>query len=474
MTTDEATTGMTPTRIEEEGRKPTESALGAEGVTATDGQTKAEARRLATRASLMRSVMEAVVDRTNLLAAYQRVVSNKGAAGVDGLPVEELKPWLQQYWPSVRAALLDGSYMPSPIRKVEIPKPNGGVRTLGIPTVLDRLIQQALLQILQPLFEPGFSESSFGFRPGRNAWQAVTQAKQYLAEGHRWVVDLDLAQFFDRVNHDMLMSRLARQVTDGRVLKLIRRYLEAGMLADGIVTHRSEGTPQGGPLSPLMSNVLLTDLDRELERRGHCFCRYADDCNVYVPSFRAGEHLMTELTAFLEGKLRLKVNREKSAVARPWDRKFLGYSFTRHKQPRVKIAPSSLERLKARVRELMRSGRGRNIVTTIDALTPVLRGWMSYYRLTEVRGVLEELDIWVRRKLRCILWRQWKRPYTRACTLQKRGLSENRAWRSALNQRGPWWNAGARHMNEAYPKHWFTLLGLVSLLDTRQRFQCVQ
>jgi len=463
MTTDEAITGTTPTRIEEEGRKPTESAPGAEGVTATDGQTKAEARQL----------MESVVERTNLLAAYQRVVSNKGSAGVDGLPVEELMPWLKRYWSSVRAALLGGSYMPSPIRKVEIPKPNGGVRTLGIPTVLDRLIQQALLQILQPLFEPGFSESSFGFRPGRNAWQAVTQAKQYIAEGRRWVVDLDLAQFFDRVNHDILMSRLARQIADERVLKLIRRFLEAGMLVDGVESQREEGTPQGGPLSPLMSNILLTDLDRELERRGHRFCRYADDCNVYVKSFRAGEHLMAELTAFLEGKLRLMVNRDKSAVARPWQRKFLGYSFTWHKQARIKIAPSSLERLKARVRELVRIGRGRNIVTTIDALVPVLRGWMSYYRLTEVRGVLEELDGWIRRKLRCILWRQWKRPLTRTRMLQKQGLSENRARGSALNQRGPWWNAGASHMNEAYPKRWFTLLGLVSLLDTLRRFQRV-
>jgi group II intron reverse transcriptase/maturase len=464
MTANDATTGMTPTRIEEEGRKPTESAPGAEAVTATDGQTKAEARQL----------MEAVVERTNLMAAYQRVMRNKGAAGVDGLPVSELKAWVQRYWPSVRAALLDGSYLPSPVRKVEIPKPNGGVRTLGIPTVLDRLIQQALLQILQPLFEPGFSESSYGFRPGRNAWQAVTRAKQYIAEGRRWVVDVDLEKFFDRVSHDILMSRVARQVKDERVLKLIRRYLEAGMLADGIVSQRSEGTPQGGPLSPLLSNILLTDLDRELERRGHRFCRYADDCNIYVGSQRAGEHLMTELTAFLEGELQLKVNPDKSAVARPWERKFLGYGFTMHKQTRLKVAESSLDRLKARVRELVRRGRGRNIVATIDELTPVLRGWMSYYRLTEARWVLEDLDGWIRRKLRCILWRQWKRPFTRAKMLQKRGLAEQRAWRSATNQRGPWWNAGARHMSEAYPKKWFSQLGLVSLLDTRLRFQRVK
>lgn len=464
MTANDATTGMTPTRIEEEGRKPTESAPGAEAVTATDGQTKAEARQL----------MEAVVERTNLMAAYQRVMRNKGAAGVDGLPVAELKSWLQRYWPSLRAALLNGSYLPSPVRKVEIPKPDGGVRTLGIPTVLDRLIQQALLQILQPLFEAGFSASSYGFRPGRNAWQAVTRAKHYIAEGRRWVVDVDLEKFFDRVSHDILMSRVARQVKDERVLKLIRRYLEAGMLTEGVVSQRSEGTPQGGPLSPLLSNILLTDLDRELERRRHRFCRYADDCNVYVGSRRAGEHLMTELTAFLEGELRLKVNRDKSAVSRPWERKFLGYSFTWHKQTRIRIAPSSLARLKARVRELVRIGRGRNLVVTIDALAPVLRGWMSYYRLTEVRGVLEEVDGWVRRKLRCILWRQWKRPFTRAKMLQKRGLAEERAWRSATNQRGPWWNAGASHMNEACPKKWFSLLGLVSLLDTRLRFQCVK
>lgn len=464
MTANDATTGMTPTRTEEEGRKPTESAPGAEAVTAADGQTKAEVRQL----------MEAVVDRTNMQAAYQRVMRNKGAAGVDGLPVAELKPWLQRHWPSLRAALLNGSYLPSPVRKVDIPKPNGGVRTLGIPTVLDRLIQQALLQILQPLFEPGFSESSYGFRPGRNAWQAVTRAKQYIAEGRRWVVDVDLEKFFDRVSHDILMSRVARQVKDERVLKLIRRYLEAGILADGVVSQRSEGTPQGGPLSPLLSNLLLTDLDRELERRGHRFCRYADDCNIYVGSQRAGEHLMTELTAFLEGELHLKVNQDKSAVARPWGRKFLGYGFTMHKQTRLKVAESSVERLKARVRELVRIGMGRHILATIDELTPVLRGWVSYYRLTEARRVLEDLDGWIRRKLRCILWRQWKRPFTRAKILQKRGLAEQRAWRSATNQRGPWWNAGAHHMNEAYPKKWFSQLGLVSLLDTRLRFQCVR
>ena len=284
---------------------------------------------------------------------------------------------------------------------------------------------------------------------------------------------MDLEKFFDRVNHDILMSRVARKVEDERVLKLIRRFLEAGLMRDGLTETRTEGTPQGGPLSPLLSNVLLTDLDRELEKRGHCFCRYADDCNIYVGSEAAAEHAMAEITDFLEGKLKLKVNRAKSACARPWERKFLGYSFTWHKVARTKIADGSLERLKDKVRELARTGRGTRIAVTIARLNPVLRGWMSYFRLTEVKGVLEELDGWIRRRLRCLLWRQGKRPYTRVKMLMKRGLKEERAWRSALNQRGAWWNAGASHMNDAFRKSFFDHLGLVSLADTCRRFQCV-
>lgn len=437
---------------------------GAEVGTAADGQTKAEALRQ----------MDAVVERNNLWRAYERVMRNKGAAGVDGLCVADFKAWLQQHWPSVRTALLAGDYMPMAIRKVEIPKPNGGVRTLGIPTVLDRLIQQALLQVLQPEFEPEFSDHSYGFRPGRNAWQAVQQAQGYIREGRRWVVDLDLEKFFDRVNHDILMSRLARKVKDERVLKLIRRYLEAGMMSDGIVSARTEGTPQGGPLSPLLSNILLTDLDRELERRGHRFCRYADDCNIYVGSEVAGQRAMVATTDYLESKLKLRVNLEKSAVARPWVRKFLGYSFTLHKEARVKIAGTSLQRLKDKVRQIVTGNASRNLVATIGALNRVLRGWTSYFRLTEVKGALQELDGWIRRKLRCLLWRQWKRPATRSKRLQSRGLDEQRAWKSAGNGRGPWWNAGASHMNAAYPKGFFDVLGLVSLLDTRQRFQLVK
>lgn len=437
---------------------------GAEVGTAADGQTKAEGLRQ----------MDAVVERSNLWLAYERVMRNKGAAGVDGLSVADFKAWLQQHWPSVRTALLAGEYMPMAIRKVEIPKPNGGVRTLGIPTVLDRLIQQALLQVLQPEFEPGFSDHSYGFRPGRNAWQAVQQAQGYIREGRRWVVDLDLEKFFDRVNHDILMSRLARKVKDERVLKLIRRYLEAGMMSDGVVSERTEGTPQGGPLSPLLSNILLTDLDRELERRGHRFCRYADDCNIYVRSEEAGQHAMNSITDYLERKLRLQVNRGKSAVARPWKRKFLGYSFTWHHKARLKIADGSLKRLKDKVREIVVGNASRNLDDAINELNPVLRGWTSYFRLTEVKGVLQDLDGWIRRKLRCLLWRQWKRPATRRKRLQARGLDDQRAWKSAVNGRGPWWNAGASHMNAAYPKSFFDVLGLVSLLETRQRFQIVQ
>ena len=415
--------------------------------------------------------MEAVVERGNMWSAYQRVVANKGAPGVDGVVVTEFKDWLKVHWPAVKAALLAGRYMPQAVRAVEIPKPSGnGTRLLGIPTLVDRLIQQALLQVLQPIFEPGFSESSYGFRPGRNAHQAVRAAQQYVRAGKRWVVDFDLEQFFDRVNHDILMSRVARQVKDQRVLKLIRRYLEAGLMQKGLIKPRTQGSPQGGPLSPLLSNILLTELDRELERRGHGFCRYADDCNVYVSSRVAAEHAMAEITQFLKERLKLTLNSEKSACARPWERKFLGYSFTAHREAKLKIAPESLKRLREKVRERLRVGRGRSLAATIGELTGLLRGWMNYFRLTEVKGVLDDLDGWIRRKLRCLLWRQWKRVITRAKSLMKRGLGKQRAWQSATNGRGAWWNAGASHMNSTYPKSYFNRMGLVSLVDTHRRF----
>ncbi len=417
--------------------------------------------------------MEAAVARSNMLCAYERVVKNKGAPGVDGLTVAAFKPWLQAHWPRVRQGLLAGEYLPSAVRKVEIPKPQGGVRTLGIPTVLDRLIQQALHQVMQPLFEPEFSESSYGFRPGRNAHQAVKAARSYVAEGRRWTVDLDLEKFFDRVNHDVLMARVVRKVKDERVLKLIRRYLEAGLMEGGVVSARTEGTPQGGPLSPLLSNILLTDLDRELERRGHRFCRYADDCNIYVGSKRSGQRVMTAITAFLEQRLKLKVNAAKSAVARPWQRKFLGYSMTWHKKPKLKIAQQSRERFAEKVRKALQEARGKSLKQAVEQLNPQLRGWISYFRLTEVKGVLEELDGWIRHRLRALLWRQWKRNHTRAKNLMRRGLQQQRAWQSATNGHGPWWNSGASHMNEAYPKSWFDRMGLVSLLETQRRFSPV-
>lgn len=414
--------------------------------------------------------MEQVLSRPNMLAAYRRVMSNKGAPGVDGVTVDELWDLCRARWEAIREELLGGTYIPQPVRKVEIPKPGGkGARMLGIPTVLDRLIQQALLQVLTPLFDPTFSESSFGFRPGRSAHQALDRAKEHIAAGHRWVVDMDLEKFFDRVNHDVLMARLARRIEDKRILKLIRRYLQAGLMEGGVVSPRNEGTPQGGPLSPLLSNVLLDELDKELQRRGHRFVRYADDCNVYVRSRRAGERVLDTIECFLRKRLRLVVNREKSAVDRPWNRKFLGYTFTRHHQPKFKVAPESVKRFKGRLRDVFRKGRGRSLRRILSELRPVLLGWVSYYRKSEVRVTFEELDQWIRRKLRALLWRQWKRNWTRAKNLIRLGLTHVRAWTSATNGRGPWWNAGASHMNQAVPSRVLSQWGLLSLVSESQR-----
>jgi RNA-directed DNA polymerase len=413
-------------------------------------------------------LMEAVVERSNMLKALHQVESNKGAAGVEGMTVDDLRAYLKEQWPAIRERLLSGSYEPKPVRRVEIPKPDGkGMRKLGIPTVVDRLIQQALHQLMSPIFDPSFSGSSYGFRPGRSAHHAVKQAREYVREGRRWVVDLDLAKFFDRVNHDILMARVARKVKDKRVLLLIRRYLQAGVMESGRTMASLEGTPQGGPLSPMLSNIMLDDLDKELERRGHQFCRYADDCNVYVRSQQAGERVMASLTRFLEQKLRLKVNREKSAVDRPWRRKFLGYSMTFHWKALLKVAPQSVKRIRLKLKELFRVGRGRNLERFIrEDLNPVIRGWVNYFRLSETRGTFEELDEWLRRKLRCMLWRQWKRVWTRFTRLRARGLADTRAWISVTNGRGSWWNSGASHMNEAFPKRFFDQVGLLSLLTT--------
>jgi len=416
-------------------------------------------------------LMERVVERSNMQRAYNRVKRNKGAPGVDGMSVGQLGSFLRAHWPKIRERLCEGSYEPKPVRRVKIPKATGGHRPLGIPTVLDRLIQQALHQVLSPLFEPEFSEHSFGFRPGRSAHQAVLQAKQYQHGGKRWVVDMDLAQFFDEVNHEKLMVKVGRKVTDWRVKKLIRSYLRAGVLSGGVVSVPIKGTPQGGPLSPLLSNIVLDELDRELERRGHCFCRYADDCNIYVGSRRSGERVMASVTRFVEQRLKLRVNRDKSAVARPWQRKFLGYTFSFHRLARIRVAKASIKRFKSNLKELFRKGCGRNLGQFIEQdLNPVIRGWITYFRLSEFRGFAEQLDQWLRRHLRCILWRQWKRPWKRFQMLMKLGLSEERSARSAFNQRGAWFNAGASHMNRALPKRYFDQFGLICMLQKLQRF----
>lgn len=417
-------------------------------------------------------LIEAAVERENMLAAWRRVRANKGAPGVDDMTVDALWPWLQANWPRIKAQLLKGTYQPAPVRKVEIPKPGGkGKRQLGIPTALDRLIQQALHQVLQPIFDGDFSENSYGFRPNRSAHGAVKQARRHVSDGRRWVVDMDLEKFFDRVNHDMLMSRVARKVEDKRVLRLIRRYLQAGVMDDGLVLPRTEGTPQGGPLSPLLSNILLDDLDKELERRGHTFCRYADDCNIYVRTRRSGERVLDSVTRFLKQRLKLYVNRTKSAVGRPWERKFLGFSLTWHKKPRLRVSLESDRRFRGALRQSFRRGRGRNLVRFIvEELGPKLRGWVNYFRISEVKGVFEKLDQWIRRRLRNIIWRQWKRPRTRRKRLMQRGLDETCASRSAYNGRGPWWNSGASHMNRAFPKRYFDGCGLVTLLDEGLKF----
>ncbi len=416
-------------------------------------------------------IMEEVLTKENMTTAMKRVEQNQGAAGIDDMAVGELKVYLKQEWPRIRGELLEGRYKPKPVRRVMIPKSDGGKRPLGIPTVVDRLIQQAVHQVISPIFEKDFSESSYGYRPKRSAQQAVEVARGYVSEGRRWVVDIDLEKFFDRVNHDILMARVARKVKDKRILLLIRRYLQVGIMEDGLIKASTEGTPQGGPLSPLLSNILLDDLDKELESRQHKFCRYADDCNIYVHTQRAGERVKESITLFLSNRLKLKVNEAKSAVDRPWKRKFLGYTITNEKEPRLRASVQSIRKLKDSLRAIFRRGRGRNVGRLIEEeLNPVIRGWGNYFSLTRVKKIPEELDFWIRRKIRCILWRQMKRAKTRAKRMMKRGLKESRAWASATNGRGPWWNAGASHMNQSYPIAYFNKLGLVALQTKLMNF----
>ena len=417
-------------------------------------------------------VLEEAVRPSNLLKAYQRVKRNKGAPGPDGMTVKELGVFLSFNLEKLRASLLSGSYQPQPVRKKEISKPGGGKRKLGIPSVLDRLVQQALLQTLTPIFDPTFSEYSYGFRPGRGTQDAVLQAREFVAQGNRWVVDIDLEKFFDCVNHDILMSRVARKVKDRKALRLIRQFLKAGILANGLVEATEEGTPQGGPLSPLLSNVLLNELDQELESRGHHFCRYADDANIYVRSQRAGERVMQSVTNFLETRLKLRVNPAKSAVGRPWKRQFLGYSMTSNRNPKLRVSPDREKRLKKELRPLLRAGRGRSVSDSLCRLASKIRGWVSYFKLCDVKAAFERLDFWLRRRIRAIFWRQWKRYRTRLKEMVKRGIEYVRAKKSAGNGRGPWWNSRASHMNQAVPNRELRRLGYVSFLEEFQSLKC--
>jgi len=413
--------------------------------------------------ALTTSLMEDVCNRENLNRAYKRVKANKGSAGVDGMTVHGLKTWLAEHKEALIASLLDGSYEPQPVRGVEIPKPGGGVRQLGIPTVVDRLVQQAILQVLEPLLDPTFSESSYGFRPGRSAHQALHKGKEYVADGRGIVVDVDLEKFFDRVNHDLLMSRLARRVADKRLLRIVRRFLTAGMMSNGVCMERHEGTPQGGPLSPLLANLLLDDLDKELERRGHRFCRYADDCNIYVQSKVAGERVMQSVVTFVEKRLRLRVNRDKSAVAHVSERKFLGHRLLAG--GRMGIAPKSLERAKDRIRQITRRNRGMSLREMIGELNSFLTGWVTYYRYAECRGHLQRMDEWVRRKLRCVRLKQRKRCKSIADFLQNLGVPEWRAWILARSGKGWWRMAGSPSAAEAMSLAWFQSQGLLSLTE---------
>src|SRR5215467_1471699 len=443
----------TPTgEAREAGREETESSRTANGP-----ERPASTNRL----------MEEICERENLKAALQQVQANKGSPGVDGMTVVGLKDYLKQHWPAIREQLLNGTYEPKPVRRVEIPKPDGGVRKLGIPTVLDRFIQQAVMQVLQRRWDRTFSEHSYGFRPGRSAHQAVEAAQKYIAEGYRWCVDLDLEKFFDRVSHDKLMAKIAERVDDKRMLKLIRVFLTVGVMESGLVSPVDEGTPQGGPLSPLLSNIVLDEFDRELERRGLRFARYADDSNIYVRSRRAGERVMESITRFITVALKLKVNQQKSAVARPWERKFLGFSFTWNREPKRRIAPKAVLRFKERVRELTSRTRGVSTERMAEELAQYLQGWIGYFGKCQTPSVLESLEEWVRRRLRSVVWKQWKRGSVRFAELRKRGVGKGLAAQTAGSAHGPWRLANSPALAIALPNAYFDSLGIPRLTVRR-------
>src|SRR5712672_3309416 len=428
----------------------------------TEGTEAPRVRRETENPATNQQLMEEVCERENRRAALKRVRANQGSPGIDGMTVDELPEYLEQHWPAIREQLLSGTYQPKPVLRVEIDKPDGGVRKLGIPTVLDRFVQQAVQQVLQKQWDPTFSEHSYGFRPGRSAHQAVAQAQRYVAAGYSVVVDLDLEKFFDRVNHDSLMARVAARVTDKRVLKLIRAFLKSGVMEDGLVSPVEEGTPQGGPLSPLLSNLVLDDLDKELTRRGHRFCRYADDCNIYVRSRRAGERVMASLSRFLTKKLRLKVNEAKSAVARPEERKFLGFSISNDGSER-RIAPKALDTFKMQIREMTRRTRGISLQQLIEQLTPYIIGWRGYFGFCQTPRVLTNLEAWLRRRLRWYLWRQWRNGHNRFNELRRRGVPKFNAAVAAGSPTGLWRMSGHPAVQQALRNHYFDSLGLPRL-----------
>lgn len=428
-----------------------------------EGSEPSAAKREPERPAKFEALMEEICERRNLEEALRRVRANKGAPGIDGMTVDDLAAHLKQHWPTIREQLLTGDYEPQPVKRVEIPKPDGGVRKLGIPTALDRFIQQAVLQVLQRRWDPTFSPHSYGFRPGRSAHQAVAAAQSFIAEGCRWVVDLDLEKFFDRVNHDILMGRIAKRINDPRLLRLIRAFLKAGVLEEGLVNPTDEGTPQGGPLSPLLSNIVLDDLDQELMQRGLRYARYADDCNIYVRSRRAGERVMASVTRFLTTRLKLKVNEAKSAVARPWERKFLGFSFTNHRQPKRRIAPKAIQRFKEKIRELTRRTRGVSLAQMVTSLSRYLHGWRGYFGACETPSVLRDLDSWVHRRLRAFLWKQWRRGKHKFAELRKRNVSRDLAAQTAGSCHGPWRLSKSPALHIAFPTDYFTSLGLPRL-----------
>ena len=408
-------------------------------------------------------LLNQILSRENMLQALKRVEQNKGSHGVDMMPVQNLRQHIVENWLSIKEAILKGTYEPMPVRRVEIPKPDGGVRLLGIPTVTDRLIQQAIAQVLSKVYDPTFSENSYGFRPNRNAHDAVRKAKEYIRDGHRWVVDMDLEKFFDKVNHDRLMSTLAKRIQDKPLLKLIRKYLQSGVMINGVVSSTLEGTPQGGPLSPLLSNIVLDELDKELERRGHKFVRYADDCNIYVKSKRAGLRTMASIQRFIEGKLRLKVNEKKSAVDRPWKRKFLGFSFTFHKEPKVRIAKESLKRMKNKVREITSRKMPYPMEYRIQKLNQYLMGWCGYFALADTKSIFLELDKWIRRRLRMCLWKNWKKPKTKIRNLIQLGVPQWQAYEWGNTRKSYWRISNSPILHRTLGNSYWRNQGLKSL-----------